>query len=225
MISVIIPTLNEEENLPETLAALAATSEQVEVVVCDAGSEDGTISVAEASGARVVTCEKRQRAAQLNAGAAIAKGDALWFLHADTWVPPTSVRALRQALDDEDVVGGGFKRRFRSASPLLLVSCWIAGIRSARRGLYFGDQSIFVRKGVFEEMRGFHDLPVFEDFDFCKRLRVLGEMRCLSPPVRSSARRFTRRGTLKVVLHDLWLTWCYHRGESPHSIWKRLQRS
>ena len=224
MISVILPTLNEAENLPETLASLEALNEPIEIIVVDAGSTDATVSLAEACGARVLQSEKRQRAHQLNLGGAAATGEVLWFLHADTWVSARSVESIRAVFVDSAVVGGGFKRRFRSASPLLAFTCWIASLRSRWCGLFFGDQSVFVRKAVFGQVGGFADLPVFEDFDFCQRLKQVGKMRCVGPAVRSSARRFQKRGVLAVVLQDLWLTWRYHRGESPESIMKRIRR-
>lgn len=224
MISVIIPTLNEAENLPETLGCLARLKEPVEIIVVDAGSTDATVALAEADGVRVLHSEKRQRAHQLDLGAAAAKGDVLWFLHADTWVKHGAVASIVEALRKPDVVGGGFTRRFRSASPLLVLTCWIASLRSRWCGLFFGDQSIFVRRSVFDQIGGFADLPVFEDFDLCQKLKSVGKMRCVRPSVRSSARRFHKRGVLAVVLQDLWLTLRYHAGESPESIMRRIRR-
>ena len=222
MISIIIPTLNEEENLPGTLAAIRKLSGRIQVIVVDAGSTDGTVKLAESEGVQVITSDQRQRAHQLNLGAAVALGEILWFVHADTLVDPMAAQAIRRALTESTVVGGGFRRRFRSASPWLFLSCKIASLRSRWAGLYFGDQSLYVRRNVFARLGGFSDLPVFEDFDFCRRLRPLGKMRCLGPPVWSSARRFQERGALVVLAHDLWLTWLYHRGESPYKIWERL---
>jgi rSAM/selenodomain-associated transferase 2 len=224
VISVILPTLNEADNLPETLATLKALNAPLEIVLVDAGSTDSTVSLAEACGARVIRSKKRQRAHQLNAGAAAATGDVLWFLHADTWVKQRAAESIVVALRNPGVVGGGFKRRFRSASPLLVFTCWIASLRSRWFGLFFGDQSIFVRRVVFDQVGGFADVPVFEDFDFCQRIKEFGKMRSVGPAVRSSARRFQKRGVITVVLQDLWLTWHYHRGESPESIMRRIRR-
>ena len=224
MISVILPTLNEADNLPETLASLKALNAPLEITVVDAGSTDATVSLAEACGALVIHSEKRQRAHQLNVGAAAATGDVLWFLHADTWVKQGAAESIVVALRNSVVVGGGFKRRFRSASPLLAFTCWIASLRSRWCGLFFGDQSIFVRRVVFEQVGGFADVPVFEDFNFCQRIKEFGKMRSVGPAVRSSARRFQKRGVITVVLQDLWLTWHYHRGESPESIMRRIRR-
>ncbi|MFT5187671.1 MAG: rSAM/selenodomain-associated transferase 2 [Verrucomicrobiales bacterium] len=224
MISVIIPTLNEEANLPSTLASLQKQGELLEILVVDAGSTDGTQALAREAGARVIVSDRRQRAHQLNLGATAAQGEALWFLHADTWVDPLSSRSIARAMENPTVVGGGFKRRFRSASPFLMLTCVFASLRSRWFGLYFGDQSMWVRSLDFTEMGGFEDVPVFEDFDFCQRLKKRGRMDCLGPAVRSSARRFEKRGALAVTLHDLWLTVRYHCGMSPYKIWERINR-
>ena len=223
VISVIIPTLNEASELPETLARLARQDRPMEIVVVDAGSADETVTLARKAGARVMACDRRQRAHQFNLGAAEAEGDILWFLHADTWVSGGAARAIEAALDDPKVIGGGFKRRFRSPSLLLRCSCMVASLRSRFFGLYFGDQSIFVRREQFAALGGFAGLPVFEDFDFCQRLKRRGPMVCLGPPVRSSARRF-ERGACYVTLRDLWLTTLYHLGENPHRIWQRMNQ-
>ena len=224
MISVIIPTLNEAASLPETLRRLQTQSETIEIIVVDAGSEDSTPTLAREAGARVIVSDRRQRAHQLNLGAAEARGDALWFLHADTWVSSAASRSIVQSLANPSVVGGGFKRRFRSASPFLFFTCMLASLRSRWLGLYFGDQSIWLRRAEFVEMGGFADVPVFEDFDFCNRLKEHGRLVCLGPPVRSSARRFEKRGALAVTLCDLWWTFLYHRGESPYKIWECMSR-
>lgn len=234
MISVIIPTHEEAEELPRTLEALrmqglglgsgsAGTVPEIEVVVVDASSADGTGSLAREAGARVVESERMCRAQQMNLGATAARGDIFWFLHADTWVPPLAAVSVVAALEDPSIVGGGFGRRFRSASPFLLATCACASVRSRCWGLYFGDQSIFAKRSVFETVQGFPDVPVFEDFEFCQRLRTMGKLRYLTPAVKSSARRFQKRGALAVTLHDLWLTLRYHAGEDPQAIWDRLQ--
>ena len=224
MISVIIPTLNEAANLLETLASLQAQSEPHEILVVDAGSDDGTQALAREAGARVIVSDRRQRAYQLNLGAAAARGETLWFLHADTWVNPASSRSIVEVLEDPAVVGGGFKRRFRSASPFLLLTCLLASLRARWFGLYFGDQSIWVRRDSFDAVGRFAEIPVFEDFDFCQRLKKRGRLVCLGPAVRSSARRFEKRGALAVTLRDLWWTCLYHGGESPYKLWERMNR-
>lgn len=224
MVTVIIPTLNEADNLPEVLRRLQSIREVGEVLVVDATSDDGTAEVAEAMGARVLVTRRTHRADQMNAGAAEARGDLLWFLHGDTWVPAESGKMILEAFADSTVVGGGFKRWFRSASPLLWIGCVFASLRSRWFGLYFGDQSLVVRRSTFEQLGGFADYPVFEDWDLCQRLKEKGKLAYLTSPVRSSARRFQRRSILSMMTGDLWLTFLYLRGESPYKLWQRLMR-
>ncbi len=222
MISVIIPTLNEIGELPSTLAALVAQGETLEVWVVDGGSDDGTVEIAREAGVFVLISDRRQRAHQLNLGASRARGEVFWFLHADTWVDPRAASSLRRVLEDPAVVGGGFERRFRSASPFLWTTSHLSTLRSRRGGWFFGDQSLFVRREVFEKVGGFPDVPVFEDWELCRRLKREGRLKCVGPPVRSSARRFARRGALWVTLRDLGWMLRYWRGESPESLWQRM---
>ncbi len=223
MISIIIPTWNEAAHLPATLAALDASPEDKEIIVVDAGSDDETATIARAAGCHVIHAKTRQRASQLNTGAAAAGGEILFFLHADTLVQAAAMPRLEGVAGDPRIAGGGFARRFQPWSPLLACTCRLADWRGRFFGLYFGDQALFVRRNVFLELGGFRDLPVFEDWDLCRRLKSRGKMRLLKPPVQSSARRFAKEGALRVTWRDFWLTCRYLRGEDPQQLWKDLQ--
>ncbi len=211
MISIIIPTWNEEASLPETLAAIQAAAPKIahEVIVVDGGSTDQTVTIAREHGHKIVQSSTPDRAFQQNLGAAQASGTILWFLHADTWIPRSSLAQIESTMHQPEIVGGGFARQFRSASPFLWLTCRLAQLRSQWFELYFGDQAIFVRATVFRELEGFREMPVFEDFDLCQRMRTLGKLQLLRPAIRTSARRFASRGSLLVTLHDLWLTLQY----------------
>lgn len=209
MISVIIPTLNEAVELPATLAALAANSTPHDVTVVDAGSTDGTRDLAGAAGAAVLTSARRQRAAQMNLGAAHARGDAFLFLHADTRVAPTTLADLAAALADTRVVGGACLRRFDHPSGWLRWCCWFARRRSRWLGWYFGDQAIFARRTAFEQLGGYREWERFEDLDFARRLKRLGQVRLIGPEIVSSGRRFIRRGPWRTTWRDVWLTLCF----------------
>ena len=143
MIAVIIPTLNEAELLPETLNCVRANDAACEVLVVDGGSGDGTVQLAEAGGARIIQSPKRQRAFQMNLGAQEARSDIYLFLHADTLIGPHALQQIEKTLDQPDVVGGGFARRFQGASPVLRLTCRIGECRSRLFGWFFGDQGIF----------------------------------------------------------------------------------
>jgi rSAM/selenodomain-associated transferase 2 len=215
MIAVIIPTLNEAALLPETLNCVRANDAAHEIVVVDGGSEDGTVQLAKIGGARVIQSPKRQRAFQMNLGAQQARGDIFLFLHADTWIGPHALRQIEKTFDQPGLVGGGFARRFRGASPVLRVTSRIGECRSQWLGWFFGDQGIFVQRSAFERAGGFRELPLFEDIDFCRQLSRLGTLTMLRPAIVSSSRRFDARGGLLTTISDVWLTMRYLCGADP----------
>lgn len=215
-ISVIIPVSNEAEALPQCLVRVRGAPN--EIIVVDAQSEDGTRAVAESFGCRFLSQPQRHRARQMNLGAAEASGRVLLFLHADTLLPPGALARIIAAVDRRDVVGGAFSRRYRSRSPTLAITCRLAALRNRCFGWYLGDQAVFVRRDIFERLGGFLDVPIFEDLDFSRRLRALGHTVTLTPPVYSSARRFTCRGPLLTTWDDLLLTWRYLSGENPKDL-------
>ncbi len=218
MISVIIPTLNEAAMLPASLRALHSQSVAHEVLVVDAASEDDTVALARAAGARVLESPQIQRASQLNLGAQQARGDVLLFLHADTVLPATGLERIAEALRHPRVVGGAFARRFQSDSLVLRATCLLAEWRGRWLGWNLGDQAIFVRRSVFDELKGFREIPLFEDLDFSRRLARRGQVVTLRPPVQSSARRFAARGPLRTTCADFWLTCRYLAGADPKRL-------
>lgn len=190
-ISVIIPTLNEEEAISRTLEALASwPSPGTEIIVADAGSNDATARIAERFGARVVICE-RGRGQQLHCGARHATGDTLLFLHADTQCPPQAPDLLAKALSDPAVAGGNFAIRFDGETRAARFMTWLYP-QLGKVGLCYGDSGIFVRAAIYNELGGFKPLPLFEDVDFVRRLRKRGRMVRIPVPVVTSSRRFER---------------------------------
>jgi len=220
MVSVIIPTLNEARELPATLQRIHANPPPHEVIVVDAGSTDETTRLAAAAGAKVLPDHARQRAAQMNTGASQAGGEILLLLHADTWLLPTAIQTIEQVMQQAEVVGGAFRRRFRSPSVTLQITCWLADLRSRLLGWHLGDQAIFVRREVFRKLGGFREIPIFEDLDFSRSLARTGRVVTLGPPVVSSARRFERLGVWRTTARDLGLTlryFCSPTRNSPSS--------
>ena len=203
---VIIPTLNEEEHIRATLQKLGESSGVVNsIIIADAGSEDATVEIAEKFGCEVLRDLPRCRARQLNAAANHTNEDVLVFLHADTLIEPATLTTLRRELENNpDLIGGGFHRRFDSASLFLRVTCWLAGWRGRLWGIFFGDQGMFVRREIIKKLGGFDEsLPVGEDLDFSLRLRKqAGKTKIIGPPVLSSARRFERIGPLRQTCAD-----------------------
>ncbi len=195
-ISVVIPALNETETIAACVASAARQAGDVEILVADGGSTDGTPERVPAP-ARVVTSE-RGRAAQMNAGARQTNGDVLLFLHADSRLHPAALSGLREALLDPVVVGGTFTLRFDRRSPLLGLYAFFTRFRF--RWFHYGDQGIFVRRRVLERLGGFRAVPILEDADFLGRLGTLGRRALVRLPVTTSARRFEARGAARQQL-------------------------
>jgi rSAM/selenodomain-associated transferase 2 len=211
MISVIIPAFNEEASLPVTVHSVRQEQADREIILVDGGSTDQTVQTARELGLATYKAPLRQRAGQMNFGAAQARGEVLLFLHADTSLPPRALQRVLCALEDQTVGGGAFVRKFDSASPLLKVTCLLAEIRNRAIGWHLGDQAMFVRKAIFQTLNGFAPRNRFEDLDFSRRLAGVSRIVTLRPPVISSARRFARDGTLVRTLRDFWLTLGYLR--------------
>ncbi|HYP52676.1 MAG TPA: TIGR04283 family arsenosugar biosynthesis glycosyltransferase [Pyrinomonadaceae bacterium] len=190
-LSVVIPALNEARSIGATLDAAARVRGLVEVVVVDGGSTDGTAEVARARGVRVVR-SARGRGAQMHAGAAVARGSVLWFLHADTLAPSDAAELIEAALDDAGVVGGNFRILFDGGRRAARFLTWLYP-RLRRLGLCYGDSGIFVRREAYFRVGGFRAFPVFEDLDLVRRLRRAGRMAHVPSAVVTSSRRFEGR--------------------------------
>lgn len=213
MVSVVIPTLDEESHLGSTIRAVRQSSVQHEILVVDGGSTDRTIEVAAAGGATTIRASKRQRAAQLNQGAAASAGEILLFLHADTILPKGGLDQVQEACARPSVGGGAFARRFDCPSVFLRLTCHLAEYRNRLVGWHLGDQGIFVRKSIHESLGGFRAFDRFEDLDFSRRLAGIARVVTLRPPVVSSDRRFQRLGPVRTTLRDFWLTLRYLRDD------------
>jgi len=211
-LSVVIPTLNEGETLRATIAA--ARSSDVELVVVDGGSTDGTLAVADELADRVLT-SSRGRAIQLNAGARATVGDVLLFLHADTLLPTGYVVAVRTALADPACVGGRFDVTLDADGKAYRVIERLINLRSRLTGIATGDQAMFVQRAVFDALGGFPNLPLMEDLALSRKLKQSGHVAALRARVVSSARRWQRHGVVRTVLLMWLLRAAYYLGVSP----------
>ena len=208
-VSVIIPAFNEAANIGETIARAQCPFIPNEIIVVDGGSMDETIRISENAGARVIRAGRRQRAAQMNAGAAMARGHVLLFLHADTLLAADALLAIREALRDPRVVGGAFVRRYDSSSRILAATCRLAALRNRFLGWHLGDQAMFARSHVFMRCGPFAEVDQFEDLDFSRKLSRCGTIVTLSPAVISSSRRFSKLGPVRRTFFDILLTCRY----------------
>jgi rSAM/selenodomain-associated transferase 2 len=185
------------------------------VIVVDGGSEDGTAALAAGLCDRVVVAA-RGRAAQMNAGARMAKGEVLVFLHADTRLPP-----LADELILKSPLWGRFDVRIEGRHPLLPLVAWSMNLRSRLTGVATGDQAIFVRKDAF---RGFADIPLMEDVAFSKAMKRLGRPACLRSTVTTSGRRWESRGVLRTIVLMWWLRLRFFLGAPADSLARRYER-
>lgn len=218
MLSVVVPTLDEEARIGTLVSMLLAEVE--EVVVSDGGSRDRTRAVAEAAGARVVE-GPRGRGPQLDRGASAARGDLLWFLHADAAVPAGLATAVKRAA--EAAPWGACETRIGSADPRLRWTAFVMTRRARWTGAMTGDMCIWARRTLFERVGGFGTLPALEDLDFTDRARAVAPWTLVSPPLGTSARRWTARGINQTMARMLAIRLAYRLGASPLRLARMYQ--
>ena len=198
-LSVVIPALNEANRVVSAIESAHAPG--VEVVVVDGGSRDATRELATAAGARVVS-SPAGRAEQLAAGAEASSGDAILLLHADSRLPSGFDRAVAEALEDAQTIGGAFRLRFEQADWALRVVEWGVRLRVATFGLPYGDQAVFVRRETLEAIGGIPLVPIMEDLDLVRAMRGRGRLALLDLPVTTSARRYRTRGVARTLFRN-----------------------
>ena len=224
-IAVIIPVLNEQKALPDLLPVLIPLGFE-EIIVVDGGSRDGTMDVARKmlksasdSPYRIISgpCG---RASQMNAGAALAHSDILVFLHADTQLPHNARQVVADVMDDLQCVGGRFDVRFPRDTGYAWMVSRLMNLRSRWSGIFTGDQTMFVRRSVFEELGGFANIPLMEDIEFSRRLKRVGKIEALPAKVITSFRRWEQHGPLRTIIRMWIFRACYWLGGDP----RRLQQ-
>ena len=216
LISIIIPTLNEEEKIASCLAS-TRNAPNVERIVVDGGSRDRTREIALSCGAKVLTASTG-RARQMNVGAESAAGDLLLFLHADTRLPEGFAEAVRNTMSQPGVVAGAFEFCLQPTSPGLRFIERAANWRSRHLQLPYGDQAIFMRSALFREMGGYRDMPIMEDYEFIQRLKKRGRIFTAPLPAITSARRWKKLGIWETTLMNYGIVIAYHLGISPARI-------
>ena len=190
-ISAIVPVLNEEKALPATLMRLR--EEGFEIIVVDGGSTDGTVKIAKgATGKVLISSPGRGR--QMNRGAALATGDILFFIHADSLPPARCGRLIRYTLSRPGVVAGAFRLKLDSTRLMARLITAMGNLRSSAWQLPYGDQGLFLHRSVFEALGGFVEWPLMEDVDMVRRLKKRGRVMMAPGKMITSARRYDNRG-------------------------------
>ena len=217
-LSVIIPTLDEQDHIRLLLNDLAALRHNGhELILVDGGSSDSTRAAATGLVDRIIATG-RGRALQMNAGAGAASGEIFWFLHADSRVPPGAATTLIRAYTDGHI-WGRFDIRLSGRHWLLRVVERSMNLRSCVSGMATGDQGIFVAREAFAAVGGFPELPLMEDIALSKALRRYAPPHCIRKPrLLTSSRRWEEHGILRTILLMWRLRLAYLLGIAPHRL-------
>jgi rSAM/selenodomain-associated transferase 2 len=224
LISVVVPVLNESWLIAGFLEHIRRLDPDLEIIVADGGSSDDTRLIAQSLADQVIVAP-RGRATQMNAGAAIARGKVLWFLHADLRVPPDSIEQVRTVLVRSEAVGGSFRLRFPRRELIYRVSDSLgnAGVRIF--GFALGDHGIFCRRSAFIRAGGYPDVPILEDAEICRRLKRHGTMVQVRREIVSDPRTFENCGRYRTTVVYFLILALYAAGVPIrwlHKIYRRF---
>jgi len=219
-VSIIVPVLDEASIVAGALQALTPLRQRdAEVIVVDGGSRDGTAELARPRADRVLGAD-RGRAAQMNAGARIARADVLLFLHADTTLPLNADQLVLRALTGASA-WGRFDVRIEGQGPLLALVATLMNWRSRLTGIATGDQALFVTRTAFADVGGFPEMPLMEDIALSKNLKRISWPVSIAARVVTSGRRWERHG----VFRTIWMMWrlrlAFFLGADPAALARR----
>ena len=215
-----MPVFREEELIDQAVSALQSLrcDGRLEIIVVDGDPEERTLKALKSDGVVTARSEKG-RGRQMNAGALLASGDILLFLHADTQLPEDGLLRIRATVKDGRCVGGSFDLGIRSDRFCFRLVEKAASLRSRITRVPYGDQAIFMRKDFFLRLGGFSDLPVMEDIDLMRRVRRSGaRIQIIKEKVGTSARRWEKEGVLVCTLRNWMLVLLYLVGVAPHRL-------
>jgi len=218
MISIIIPTYNEADQIAETISKTRAANgeHQIEIIVADGGSTDETVPIALRSNAITIVSDKKGRAAQMNKGTSVAEGDVLYFLHADSIPPKNFTGSILNAVN-KNFSSGCFRLSFDHSHWFLKANAWFT--RFNVNAVRFGDQSLFVTKDVFQKIGGFNEsLLMMEDQEIIHRIKKFGKFKVVNDVVITSARKYLDNGVyrMQAIFYRIWSL--YYLGYSQEKL-------
>ena len=217
-LSIVMPVLNEAAGVAAAVQALSPlVARGAQLLLVNGGSADDTLARAQACAVQVISTQ-RGRALQMNAGAQLATGDVLLFLHADTRLPADADVLIAKALASGAQVWGRFDVRIDGRSQLLRIVAWLMNWRSRWSGIATGDQAIFMTRATFDAVGGFPLQPLMEDIEMSRRLLRLSRPACLRARVLTSGRRWERSGVWRTILLMWRLRFAYWRGVAPERL-------
>ncbi|MBW8039976.1 MAG: glycosyltransferase [Planctomycetes bacterium] len=224
--SIIVPVLNEAEQINSLIEHIRSQSFQrfYEIIVVDGDLQGSTVKVIQDKDLTTITTEKG-RGRQMNAGAAVARGEILVFLHADTRLPDNALEKIGRILEDQKYVGGAFDLRIDSGRLFLKYISVRASLRSRLNRIPYGDQAIFIRKDYFEQIGRFREIPLMEDVDLmCRIKKDRKKIYILRDKVMTSARRWESEGAFYTTLKNRILVGLFYLGVSPHKLARYYRR-
>lgn len=226
IISFIVPVLHERDIIDGLIDHVRSIDpgDQVEIIIVD-GSEDGDTISAISRDDVVKVVSEVGRGNQMNYGAKMANGSILVFLHADTCMPGNSIKLIRDTLDGDVYQAGAFTLDFKKASPFLRSTLPIHDIRGRITRIPYGDQVIFMRGETFHQMGGYRNIQLMEDLDLMKRFKRKGlKVKILREKVKTSNRRFRKKGSLKTIIENIFLISLFHLGAGPDKLAEKYYR-
>jgi len=224
MISIIIPALNEADNIGACIESLLTESGDFQIIVADGGSSDRTREIAAGYQGITIVDSGRGRGMQMNRGASVASGEILLFLHADTVLEQGWSSIILSALENPSIAGGAFTFAVDNPSwKYRLVEAWVK-LRCSLCDLPYGDQAIFARKYVFVSLKGYRNIPLMEDVDLVERMRKIGRIAMLDKKAFTSERRWAKRGLIGTAATNQVIMTLYKLGVSPERLFELYYR-
>jgi rSAM/selenodomain-associated transferase 2 len=218
-ISIIIPTINEANNLPLLLSDLSVIQKEGEIIIVDCGSEDKTIDVANIYGAKVFKSEERNRGLQLDIGAKNSKGDWLIFLHADTRLTHDWLKKINLVLKGDKNYIYNFTFKINHKKIIYRVLEILVNFRSQYFKQPYGDQGLIIHRTIYFKNNGFRKIPIMEDIDFLRRLNKKKDLKQLNLPIFISSRKWERTNIFLQALKNWKFRRRWLKGESTKSIY------